>query len=289
MAVDASSVSVVLGAPGQAGSPQVVTAAGLVFTTAPAPAATSAYWNYDGTNLVGNVPTSKGFQFTVNGSEVANFSSTGLTITFPRGTLDSQIGSSSWGINAAGGRSAQVYGTAANGASAVAAYIASGPNYTTAGAKIFSAGTNGAAAYAEQLALFAVASANPITHVGQLNSAHVGGGSVPLSLNTCRIGLGAGTTSSGTAVTASGHDLAGRIGVTVNSTGTVSQPVLLVSFATAYNTPPFIQLTPGNAATATQSLATTPFPVTTTTGFSIQANTTGMPAGTYVWYYKAIQ
>ena len=278
MAVDASSVSVVLGAPGQAGSPQVVTAAGLVFTQAPAPAATSAYWNYDGTNLVGNVPASKGFSFTVGAVQKLGIGSTGLITTAISTGVALTAASAAFGFGFTGDQAAM---KASWGDGVVVA--ATNTTLASNGQILLMAGTSTNAMNVQAVAT------NPTTYVGQVGVAHLAGGSVPLSLNTCRIGLGAGTTSSGTAVTASGHDLSGRVGVTVNSTGTVSQPVLLVSFATAYATPPFIQLSPGNAATATQSLATTPFPVTTTTGFSIQANTTGMPANTYLWYYNIFQ
>ena len=279
MAVDASSVSVVLGAPGQAGSPQVVTAAGLVFTQAPAPAATSAYWNYNGTNLVGNVPTTKGFSLTIGGTAAASLATVTsayvFTVEVGAGTRLGQLSS--------GGAGA----TFENNQCGIERNGSTGGLYVFGAASTqFRSLVGGAGSLYSEVSAVA---ANPTTHVGQMSTAHISGGSTALTPTTCRIGLGAGTTSSGTAVTASGHDLSGRVGVTVNSTGTASQPVLLVSFATAYNTPPFIQLTPGNAATATQSLATTPFPVTTTTGFSIQANTTGMPAATYLWYYNVIQ
>lgn len=272
MAVDASSVSVVLGA-SSFGPGVVVTSAGIVFAqAASAPGATSdAYWYYNGTNLVGNVPTGKGYALGVNGSAVLSLGTTG-DITAANGTT------TAWQILTAGAGSLKISNSSGTeliwstnrvivDGSAVTLRGNAGGNVATAGA----------------------AAATPTGLGGQLSSAHIAGGSTSLSLNTCRIGLGAGTTSSGTAVTASGHDLAGRVGVTINSTGTANQPILLVSFAAAYNTPPFVALTPGNAAAAALAVNVKPHVVTTTSGFAIMGAATGITTGaSYVWYYSAV-
>ena len=302
MAVDASSVSVVLGAPGQAGSSQVVTAAGLVFTQGAAPPASSPYWNYDGSNLVGNVPTGKGFSFTVNGSQVASISTAGAiaatttvgALGLSMGNLSGRLAGTTYGqaflqLTDSQAGPSDLVGSWIDGATSVGVRIAAFRDYTTPGARISSFGVNHGVSYRELAGIFAAPSANPTTASGQVFAGHIGGGTTALSLNTCRIGLGAGTTSSGTAVTASGHDIAGRIGVTVNSTGTANQPILLVAWATNYNTPPFVQLTPGNAATATAPLNTQPFAVATTSGFAVMGNATGLAAGTYVFNYLTVQ
>lgn len=247
MAVDASTTAVVLGA-SSFGPGVVVTSAGVVFAqsaVAPGPTST-AYWYYNGSNLVGNAPTGAGFQFTVNGVQQGLLSTAGFT---------------------------------------------SAANITTTNGNIQSLASNGFLFYSTSSPAldFRAVAVNPTNIVGQIAVQHIAGGSTANGIGRTLIGLGAGTTSSGTAVTASGHDLAGRIGVTVNSTGTASQPVLLVSFATAYNTPPFVSLTPQNAATATIPLAQAVSVVSTTSGFAVMGNSTGLAAGTYAWVYSAIQ
>ena len=54
-----------------------VAGAGVIFSSATNPASTNAYWNYDGTNLNGNVPTGKGFALAVNGVTQSSISSAG--------------------------------------------------------------------------------------------------------------------------------------------------------------------------------------------------------------------
>jgi hypothetical protein len=247
---DSSSTFVQLGAQGP-----TVTTAGVFFVQAGTPPAGQVWWNWDGTNLVGNVPTGGGFSFTVNGAQVAKIGTGGDGTFFAANPLN--IGNSAF----------------------------NGPSISAVGSNLaFNAGGAGASVGLWRSA----AQAGAHNLVGQLEACHLDGGSAQLSVNTCLIGLGAGTTSSGTAVTASGHDMAARVGVTVNSTGTVSQPILLASFAQAYASPPFMSLDPGNAAAATIPLNTAPFIVPTTSGWSIMANTTGIAAGTYVWYVAGI-
>lgn len=263
MAVDASSVSKVVGAPA---------AFSELTGTVSSAQMPDPYVPVDGTmNVTGSIQASANLTLAQN----AQIIPAGLSSAIQLGQSNAPL---------------RLAGNSANGASAVGVRIETIQDYTTAGAKILSVGVNAGSSYAEGACLFAVPSSNPVAQAGvQFNVPHIGGGSTALSLNTCRIGLGAGTTSSGTAVTASGHDLAGRIGVTVNSTGTVNQPILLVSFATAYASPPFVHLTPGNAASATIPLASAPFAVATTSGFSLQGNATGIPTGTYVFQYQCIQ
>ena len=253
MAVDASSVSVVLGA-SSFGPGVVVTSAGIVFAqAASAPGPTSAaYWYYNGTSLIGNAPAGASYRFGLAGvSEGYEILSNGVFTSL--GNIAYVSGKTDLYLNRSG----------------------TGSTYIEASAV--------------RRAAFQAVAANPTDHVGQTSTAHLAGGSTALTLNTCRIGLGAGTTSSGTAVTASGHDMAGRVGVTINSTGTANQPILLVAFATAYNTPPFVALTPGNAAAAALAVNVKPHVVTTTSGFAIMGAATGITTGaSYVWYYSAV-
>ena len=258
---DASSVSVTLGA-AAFGPGVVVTSAGVAFAQAAvAPAAASnAYWYYDGSNLVGNVPTGKGFSFNVAGSVGATFD--GAVWSFSGNGTDPAGSTVGFGKR--------------NGASDLIANVPLGRSLF-----LRANGTN--------IGLFEAIGATQGATVGQFAANHIAGGSAAMSVNRCLIGLGAGTTSSGTNVTASGHDIAGRVGVTVNSTGTVSKPILLIQWANAYASPPFVHLTPANSATGLIPVAQQPFVNTTTSGFTIEANTTGLAAGTYAWMFAAVQ
>lgn len=249
----------------------ILTSSGVNFgTTGTAPAGSQPAMWYDGTNLVGNVPTGKAFNWSVNG--VSKFTLNTTTLTGPEG----------WTLNTAS--TGAVFGLP-NGTSNPV--FLNGVNLTNVQFKI-----DGPSSVTEQRT--EIVQANHVDMGGQISMAHIAGGSAavvpgdPASVGRVTIGLGAGTTSSGTAVTASGHDMAMRVGVTVNSTGTVSQPILLGSWAASYNRPPFIVESPGNAATAAIAVAQAPFLQTTTSGWSIIANTTGLSAGTYVWYLSGV-
>lgn len=246
--------------------PASLTTAGLFFTQSSNPPATQAWWNFDGTNLNGNVPTG-GYNFEVNGITQASISTAGT------------IGGSSFTTLTNGDWAAAVN----NGATEVLRWI------NASAVLRMSSGFGGFSDHSNNIFMKAGAiGVTPTSILDQVSVAHVTGGSSPLGIGTCLIGLGAGTTSSGTNVTASGHDMAARVGVTVNSTGTVSQPILLVSFAQNYASPPFMSMDPGNAATASIALTQAPFIVSTVSGYAIMANTTGLAAGTYVWYVSGI-
>ena len=146
MAVDAVSVSV------QLGIPQQTTTAGLVLLQGPNPPASSPYWNYDGTNLNGNVPTGKGFLFSQNGGSSANFTVTydvanTLTINQPNGSggyLFEFGGSGSTGVELIAGG---ISGNKSDGVGVVALTIGNGNTLTATSKALLDVQNNGTDAF----------------------------------------------------------------------------------------------------------------------------------------------
>jgi hypothetical protein len=94
-------------------------------------------------------------------------------------------------------------------------------------------------------------------------------------------GTGCNTSS---AITNAGNDLAGKMGVTCGGVGTASAAILTLTFVQTFAAAPICQLDGLNAAT--QALTTTkPFYAPTASTLVLTANTTGLPAGTYLWSY----
>lgn len=105
------------------------------------------------------------------------------------------------------------------------------------------------------------------------------------------------TSATGSTVSLSGsvytgsNDTAGRITMVVTSPTTAGEQVRL-TFARAYNyfafDDPYVQITPGNAATAalTKTHATA---VGTSGAYFIISSGVDVPNGTYVWTYQVMQ
>jgi hypothetical protein len=100
----------------------------------------------------------------------------------------------------------------------------------------------------------------------------------------------AANAGAGTAGSASieGSDTAGLITVTAGVAASASSAIVTITFQTAFVQNPYVVLTPGNAATALLSGVTMVYTTSTTTTFVINAGTTGLSSGTYIWNYVVV-
>jgi hypothetical protein len=101
------------------------------------------------------------------------------------------------------------------------------------------------------------------------------------------LGTGAGTTPGGGV---SGSDVAGIIRLTTGTGPAANSPIGTVTFASAYSTPPYVLITPGNfSASFVASGISGTFTTASTTGFTLfsgQASLRGATA--YTWSYHVI-
>lgn len=121
--------------------------------------------------------------------------------------------------------------------------------------------------------------------VGLLTSNRIAGaGNTP----TIAAGTGAGTSPT---VSVVGTDTAGTITITTGTSPTANATIATITFAGgAYNSAPYVSLTPSNKAAATLSGANMPFPSSTTTTFVLTSSTTALTAATtYTFNYLIVQ
>ncbi len=100
-------------------------------------------------------------------------------------------------------------------------------------------------------------------------------------------GAGAGTSPT---ISVRGTDIAGEITLTTGTLPSLSATVLTLTFASSYNTSPFISLVPANALTALLSGATMVFPTVGASTISLTSGATALTAATtYKWHYMVIE
>lgn len=100
------------------------------------------------------------------------------------------------------------------------------------------------------------------------------------------IAAGAGAGSSPT-VTVVGTDQSGLITVVTGTTPTgLNAVIATITYSTTYPTTTYVSLTPANATAALISGATMVYTNGSATTFTVNAGTTGLPTGTYVWAYS---
>lgn len=102
---------------------------------------------------------------------------------------------------------------------------------------------------------------------------------------TIAAGAGAGTSPT---VAVTGTDVAGKVSITAGVAASASSIIATITFNTAFAGAPYVQLTPANANAALLSGVTMVYLTSTTATFVINAGTTGLSAGAYVWNYSAI-
>lgn len=98
------------------------------------------------------------------------------------------------------------------------------------------------------------------------------------------------TGGAGTGVTApliSGTDLAGTVAITVTG-GAANNPLITVTYSSAFLAASYPVLYPANSATALLSAGTQVFATGTNTGFTITSGGTAITNGNYLWNYHVI-
>jgi hypothetical protein len=129
-------------------------------------------------------------------------------------------------------------------------------------------------------------SGSTITGTGLVTGLHfVGNSSTP----TLAYGPGAGTSPGAKSIT--GTDVAGLISFTAGTAPPANSVILTVTFASAFSVAPYIAAGCGNANAATTfgNSTSAPYWVTTTSGFTLNSNSVGIPASViYVLYYQIL-
>jgi hypothetical protein len=112
-----------------------------------------------------------------------------------------------------------------------------------------------------------------------------------LSCNLTGVGASAGTgAGTGPTLSPSGSDMSGSIQVLTGTTPAVSSAVVTVTFVKTFDSNPYVVITPANAITASLAVAAQVYVTSSTTGFTINSNTTALAATTtYKWNYMVIQ
>ncbi|MEY4381324.1 MAG: hypothetical protein RJA92_704, partial [Bacteroidota bacterium] len=124
-----------------------------------------------------------------------------------------------------------------------------------------------------------------IVTTSDINAKHLKGNSGALSIAAS---LGAGTSPSGLTVT--GTDMSGIVSLTTGSSPSVNSVLATITYNTAYATAPIVVITPANAATASLTAGQAVWVDISTTGFTINTNTSAVGSSTaYKWNYVVIQ
>jgi hypothetical protein len=130
-----------------------------------------------------------------------------------------------------------------------------------------------------------VSTSGAIVTTSDINAKHLKGNSGALSIAAS---IGAGTSPSGLTVT--GTDMSGIVSLTTGSTPSVNSVLATITYNTAYATAPIVVITPANAATASLTAGQAVWIDISTTGFTINTNTTAVVSSTgYKWNYVVIQ
>jgi hypothetical protein len=291
-----------------------------ILPSATAPAATNAYVNYDGTNVVVNAPTGKGFSFNVNGTAQATVSSAGLVggAGFQNSAVSNNITWVGGGLisgNGGAAKAIKITGAEADGSTAIGVVLNNSTTLSTAGAKLLSVQNNGTEKLfvlfngnitsatggnwdltsSGGLRLIGQTAGTPNLEVrnvnsnasnidGQVDVSHIAGGSGAPTSPTA--GTGCGTSS---LATNAGSDSFGKMGVTCGTAGTTTNPYVTITFAHAYNTAPYCTISPANAATEGGLVSSDEIPVTTTTTLAINCGGGTCITGTLLWNYHCGQ
>ena len=134
-------------------------------------------------------------------------------------------------------------------------------------------------------AILTVDTTNTIVRVtGNLSALHfIGASGTP----TITAGGGAGTSPT---ISVLGNDSAGEITLTTGGTPGSSTIITTMTFNAAYTSAPYVTFSPANANAALLSGPTNIFITSSVNGFTLNAGTTGLAAGTqYKWTYQVIQ
>jgi hypothetical protein len=130
-----------------------------------------------------------------------------------------------------------------------------------------------------------VSTSGAIVTTSDINAKHLKGNSGALSIAAS---IGAGTSPSG--LTVIGTDMSGIVSLTTGSTPSVNSVLATITYNTAYATAPIVVITPANAATASLTAGQAVWIDISTTGFTINTNTTAVVSSTgYKWNYVVIQ
>ena len=124
-----------------------------------------------------------------------------------------------------------------------------------------------------------------ITSSSDVIAKHIKGNSGALSIAAS---TGAGTSPSAISVT--GTDMSGVIALTTGSAPSINAVLATITYNTAFSTAPVVVITPANAATASLAATQAVWVNITTTGFTINTNTSAVVSSTaYKWNYVVIQ
>jgi hypothetical protein len=130
-----------------------------------------------------------------------------------------------------------------------------------------------------------VSTSGAIVTTNDITAKHIKGNSGALSVAAS---TGAGTSPSAVSVT--GTDMSGVVGLTTGTSPTVNAVLATITYNTAFSTAPVVVITPSNAATASLAATQAVWVNITTTGFTINTNGAAVGASTaYKWNYVVIQ
>ncbi|MFM1775201.1 MAG: hypothetical protein RJA53_811 [Bacteroidota bacterium] len=130
-----------------------------------------------------------------------------------------------------------------------------------------------------------VSTSGAIVTTNDITAKHIKGNSGALSIAAS---TGAGTSPSAVSVT--GTDISGVVSLTTGTSPSVNAVLATITYNTAFSTAPVVVITPANAATASLAAAQAVWVNITTTGFTINTNTTAVVSSTaYKWNYVVIQ